>query len=105
MQFLSSSFFLSFTLAGCLGRPGVQEETNSDSNYDYTYDDNTDDSEDEVSELDVPARFVSKEHQREVERGQTAKLECAVERWIYSNFFQFLFTTRLEPTQMKSNQN
>ena len=89
MPFLSSSFFLSFTLAGCLGRPGVQEETNSDSNYDYTYDDNTDDSEDEVSELDVPARFVSEDPQREVERGQTANLECAVERWIFSNFLQF----------------
>ena len=60
-----------------------------DSNYDYPYDDYTDDSEDEVSELDVPARFVSKDPQREVERGQTAKLECAVERWIFSNFLQF----------------
>ena len=58
-------------------------ETNSESNYDYPYNDYADDYN--VFELDVasiPARFVSKKPQREVERGQTAMLECAVERGI-----------------------
>ena len=71
---------------------------NSESNYDYLYDDYSDDYD--VFELDVASipRFVPKKWKVEVERGHTAMLECAVERWIYSNFFQFLFTTRLEPT-------
>ena len=69
------------------------EETNSETNNDddlYVYDDSDEDSEDEVSELDVAsfrARFVSKPEKPEtrVERGQTATLECAVDRLVFKS--------------------
>ena len=69
----------------------AHEERSSESNYHYdNYSDdsesNYDDSEDEVNELDVastPARFVSKDNRKKVERGRTAILECGVSRWIF----------------------
>ena len=91
---------LPHSFTGCLSRPSVPEmggvahaERNSESNEDYDYSDysddsesNFDDSEDEVNELDVvstPTTFVSKDQRKKVERGRTAILECAVNRWAF----------------------